>query len=1539
MLFLRNFFFWYIFGLLLCAPQAHSAYASGNTDNLSITVHGLPASAGHHYDLNVWSQDRDLYWQATTSNGEISGQATSKKNQPKVDFILEKTDYWILQTVLHEKARVETSEDQESVQAEQKDPSVNVKHMVEQGKDFFSMSTDENTILGKIDLTRFYQKTPRFLSQVTGKKDLVETPLDVKSLVSSAKSRFSILDRKFGHISRPGFRRALLRKYDVEELGLLSETVTSQEKKIRSYLGDVDIGEKEDILNHYKKNVFDDGHKARDILDHWSVGSHTSLLPKSILYEDLGSLEFYRDKITDKIEELPKYYYDNKQWEQTIEIPTLAEGALQNPLLKVDAGLQKINDVFMDVDVRHDGARTQISADGENERFYLRQDQNSLLGYVTDKDYKSFKFFNFYQNQGRMTASSSFLKDTLYGAYQKGNVYLAHHDRKSGQYQYLTGGNSGGQSHLSLGTYAKYLYASLDENHFYLSQYDRGEQAYKNLNLAYKDHEGTVSINSSSEGISAFAQSSRYGASYANRETGRKDFINFIKNDNGRSIALATPHGKLDAISLRSGLSALFLTREDAPFLTGIYSRGREQRQINIFSDDKIYYGRYQNDQVLAYRYNKATRKLDAISFNPKSLFKGFESQQFLSMIDDARPSVNLSIVLPDQTSIKESFDTMMDQGIGGWADHLQSLSQYLDASFFRTGMEEVSAGIIPSKGMLKIDEPWTSDSEGHPALPSQGEALSSGIDSGHLLDLGKGLLTLKKDFDPIANKKSFVLQTSLLDKDIAQFSLEKYGDVLKGAGTIWDNQQFQFEKIQHDKEMLQGYLTLFGEELNGSLFFEKGKGLFKVYGKMNEKEFSYHEQSVNGETQRELLLTKSDGEKILLDNSEINDFIHGDLNGALDVLEREFGADLDFDFHWGTADENHLAFDSQERAFHAEMNGYRLVLDISRDGYVKFDSNDNRLHLQMDAPRNNTMPINIANYKNDFFALNLDHTNLRFDQLANVLSLNTDQSYIMKVHTAPLDDIKQIVQEDVDQIKNGEFDFTIAARDDAIRSVLEEIDFNPRELAKGRLKFSDPKWNNLLLSLAWDVGEFSLTDEDLIRIINADDSQQLYLFLEGMLDRNLEDALQQKERVLLYDMGMSILEPSTASNSFSGVDHLWAPSQVQFNESSSRRILGAENLFLGYDSGIIDVNVPVLDKYSRTALNMTSPADRYYAYFKDRLFDSSSFDVQIKGLAYAYRFYDDMLLSVRDGYQSPFSVNQFNPSLLSYDVRKKNTLGQDLNLTAAEKDFVPFRKTEIGYEGSFKEEDNSVVIPGIILGGSVKSPGEFWYTDVDLMPYVPLGLVNHEFEVEFQGIDGLKGPLDFYKPINYATDVRSGIHLDPFGQDVQLEIGKDINELIALRPSVTLLKNFKLGLEMEGKEFGDFQFLKYFSESKFLGFQSRFFWEQNLDNLTDIIGTSIERQVGAHRFDISTGLSSWDNAGIRETVEKYVSVGANLNKKVRLTSAIFLNDITQSTYFKNSCQFQIGGQADKLLAIDTLLGNGHDERSLDVSLRAQLNF
>lgn len=428
------------------------------------------------------------------------------------------------------------------------------------------------------------------------------------------------------------------------------------------------------------------------------------------------------------------------------------------------------------------------------------------------------------------------------------------------------------------------------------------------------------------------------------------------------------------------------------------------------------------------------------------------------------------------------------------------------------------------------------------------------------------------------------------------------YGEGMFQAAGKFNNDQFEFSHLPVGSGYT-GDMSFFINEIDGQMHYYKDEdNTFALNADIRGYSLLYKEWKENSSWYRALTLESEAGSIAVCTNHDIKKILRGDLSSIPDILNDDFDASINFNLILdGDTMPCFLSYENGQRLLSAGLDGNIAKLKIADDGYFSFDGSWWDAHLEVLAPHNYTIPIKRANYKSGDVAVNFDNTYLNYSKDECIAGFYKEGIYLIKVYTYPMDSMEQAAEDYLGSLEDFEFD-----KDDLsvlINSTVKEIRVNPRELAKGYINFGEPRWNTLLMSLAYDVGEFSVYGNDIVNIITADSPrEQLYSFLNSFTTGGITRKAEGKEKALLYALGSSILKNAAkCPYSLSGVSSFASQALVNF-DGILPVDMGQNGFAFGYDYGIVDINVPVFDKYSRTSVGITGIADKCFTYIDQPL-------------------------------------------------------------------------------------------------------------------------------------------------------------------------------------------------------------------------------------------------------------------------------------------------------------------------------------------------
>lgn len=655
-------------------------------------------------------------------------------------------------------------------------------------------------------------------------------------------------------------------------------------------------------------------------------------------------------------------------------------------------------------------------------------------------------------------------------------------------------------------------------------------------------------------------------------------------------------------------------------------------------------------------------------------------------------------------------------------------------------------------------------------------------------------------------------------------------------------------------------------------------------------------------------LFFDNNGDLRFLSEEEIKGI--SNVNDVFDILDRE---EVDITFSKRFNDNTFLSFNQERRLLRGKYGNIDLAVNFEDFTQSVLQIKKNNLDLSV-RPRADLHSVNLdrAQFLNSYYKLDLDNTYFNVNGVEKIAGFYTqDDTLIAEVVGDDYDYSFENLQDVYDDIrKDG---LSNDERDSLIRDTVKEVRINPREISKNeRLVFADRRFNSLLGFLAVDVPIVVLSDEEVVKIANAESSEeQIYVFLENSAQNDLQTEVLNRERSLWYELGSSILEEGKTQTDALSMVQNYDAARVNFSSSVGVSHAQAFNGALGGTSygiqkGYLDIDLPIFGRYSRTALNFSSVAERYYLSSQDDIYDAGSFGLSYDALMYAYRVPEDYSLSVVDNKRDIYTVNSYNKSLLSYEINHD------------------------------PEDQLGVVIPGALFGFNARDNEGDWFASVRVLPYVPLELEPESLDIKFSQAQSGEGS-SFYDQIEYATDIRSGFKSRFFNRDVSMELGKDVNDELFLAPSFQMTKHLGLNYEVSGLAADQIHFERYGFDVEALGYNSEMFYEENYLNQTHTFGSILRRKIKDNTYSLSGTISYWENAGVDEIYEQAFAFGLSLKDHTQWISAFIMNDVNNTTELRQSVQHHFGSLKDSTVALEA--GVIDDQAEINGDLLMWLRF
>ncbi len=693
-------------------------------------------------------------------------------------------------------------------------------------------------------------------------------------------------------------------------------------------------------------------------------------------------------------------------------------------------------------------------------------------------------------------------------------------------------------------------------------------------------------------------------------------------------------------------------------------------------------------------------------------------------------------------------------------------------------------------------------------------------------------------------------------------------------------------------------------------LSFDRQLGSRLISGTWNGAQITYRDVTTAAGRDTSLVIENVDGEIRSIGADRLRAIEHGQINEVVAALHDDLKLNLDFEKHFGSGGQDFVKFNDDTRLLSIDIQGYQAEWKIASDGYLQYKSPDGTLAFRANNPSNGRMDLPMFRYEDSTMSVKLDHTYLAYSKEQSVLGLYDSRSYMIKMYLIDSQQLKGEAKDIIDQVRQGNYHQKSAGQ--LIADNVKEVRVNTREIVRSKaLLFKDRQWNMMFASLAWDVGEFALSGADLAKVVEAKNRKaQLYMLLDHVVPQGIQTEIGNKERSVFYQLGSSLMAGNSAGSAY-GVTSMVQPAQVNFMSQTAVPLTGMEGVSSGFSSGLVDASVPLVGSSSYTHLSLRGEAQRAFLWSDNEVMNTGSANVHVTNLLYAYRFSPDTQLAVEQGYRRQFGVTHQARPLYNYNLRDANGMNNEDGLQ------------DLGY-----------VIPGMMEGISVKDNDQRWHADITLMPYVPVTM-NDQMKFGLGNGSGISSS-SMLNQLDYAVDMRGGLALDVFRQKISLEAGKDVNNMLSLAPELTLAEKYKAGVNVAGAQLGSPQAYRYHVGADALGLNSTLFVEQNVVSKTSSMGVSFDRKSGEDIYNFSTGMSYWDNAGAREAVENYYSVGVNLHQRVSLVNTLLVDQLSRTIGFQTSSLFNLDKSGATSVGFDAGMT---DINGADIMLKAKTVF
>ncbi|MBI2094985.1 MAG: hypothetical protein HYT89_02325 [Candidatus Omnitrophica bacterium] len=338
-----------------------------------------------------------------------------------------------------------------------------------------------------------------------------------------------------------------------------------------------------------------------------------------------------------------------------------------------------------------------------------------------------------------------------------------------------------------------------------------------------------------------------------------------------------------------------------------------------------------------------------------------------------------------------------------------------------------------------------------------------------------------------------------------------------------------------------------------GDISFRKAKGsspfgtsvLWAHYGKTEDaflaevylEDYHLNYSQWAGQDIGDLVIEDRDNVRLTLDRDRLAAILRGgDVADIVSYFKLDWNQKLAGVFTLPDGRPVHLDFDWNSRILSGNFDGYGLSMRLATDGFFKLDTADRRLRLDIGFPERTsagwTVPLRAASYHVQNMRVDFSGTHLDLDLGKNILGLYGDR-YILEADLfAPAEMEARLKAgfQDWDDLSFGK-----EGREKLIRSTLKDVRVNMRELRK-HVYLGDPQWDDVMALVAFDVGEFSMSSDQIVDIVNADKpGRQLYTFLQAVSRGSADRTVNNAEKNAIFGLGNSIMKkrktfPSRAS-------------------------------------------------------------------------------------------------------------------------------------------------------------------------------------------------------------------------------------------------------------------------------------------------------------------------------------------------------------------------------------------------------------------------
>jgi hypothetical protein len=830
-----------------------------------------------------------------------------------------------------------------------------------------------------------------------------------------------------------------------------------------------------------------------------------------------------------------------------------------------------------------------------------------------------------------------------------------------------------------------------------------------------------------------------------------------------------------------------------------------------------------------------------------------------------------------------------------------------------------------------------------------------------------------------IVNSQSHVL---------ASLDLTMTGRAFDFTGSVY-GQSFDLTQIE-TPQGIEGTGGLTQVHKPVSFAYRKVGDLWSGEAHYKDYELVYQQAVLPGlGIQNQAVLTNQRGDRIVFGEDDLEATLNGDFSNVASFLDFNWEGQPSIELELADGNTLLASYNLDTRLLSGSYDENTGSVKIAKDGYLTFDSKGHTVQLDIGFPQETqlgyTMALRTVKFKSGLMRIDFSNTLLDWSESTDILGLYADQKYIIKAHLLDAKVMEDNLKTNFDSFDDVRWDD--AGREKFIRSTVQSVDVNMREF-RSHVYLGNPRWDDLITLVAYDVGEFTMSQNDLVTIANADEPvEQLHSFLQSLTGGSLNQMANEAEKNILFGFGQSLaslpviptsqisvmsqsasIEPDRAgadptvgygywhmpkaaltltlppgSPSMSGISTgdiyqptLWmnvsqvmrqaffegAPQagnsfapvsadaaaaasegatssvympdlssdpNVQFTRATSVMV-GNSSYDFGVDYGEMTMSLPTFDRFSRTRVTLEGMTDRYFGRLHKKIDVWDDVDVTVNGLVYAYHFPYSPVVSLADRFHEQSWLPYMNRNVLSYEVDAEAT--------------------------------DSVMIPGAMAGVSLRA--ESWYADLSILPYVPLNITfEDELEIKPQNISSLSAnPADLTRALSWATDIKLGRLIRVFGREMTLYANKYVDDNLISGVNVEVVRNIEVGAEAGTADYSNVNQTQLNTHVNFFGLRTGAFVEQNTKKQTHVVGGNITRVFWNKQVTASGGKVYWDNSGVNENIEDYVSLGTQMGSCKGLTS-LFVDKIAQSKIYKNGLQFMLGGRHNPHMTIETSYTDG----------------